>query len=298
MIRSTTLQRSKLGLPANEQQLVTDAMESNADELFFDLEDSLAPGEKQPARSTFIDTVRANEWANIGLSYRINGTNTQWWYDDVIEIVSAVGEVIDTLIIPKVQDPTEVQTVESLVSSIEANVGMERGSIGLSAQIETAAGMNNVVDIAHASDRLTGIIFGPADYAASVGATHGASEYPGHYWYYPLSRIAHAAASANLAAIGGPYANPDDLEGFQEACVREQALGYDGKIVIHPEQIETANDVFSPDTQDVQRAKQVAEAYEQTGTDAVATIDGNVIDREMYRMAERILTKAAEADQI
>lgn len=296
MLNTPSVRRSHLGLPANERQLAADAIESETDEIFFDLEDSLAPGEKEPARSTIIDVVRSNEWSDTGLSYRINGTETRWWYDDVIEVISAVGEAIDTLIIPKVMSPSDIQTVATLVSSVETNRGLDTGSIALSAQIETATGMNAVVDIAHASERLTGIIFGPADYTASIGARHGATDYPGHYWHYPLSRIAHAAASAGLIAIGGPYTHPDDSEGFRQACEHERALGFDGKVVIHPTQVTTANEIFSPDTEEIRRAQQIVETYEQTDSDDIASIEGKVIDREMYHMADQILTKADEAD--
>ena len=196
-----------LGIPGNETQLVSSAVDSEADEIFLDLEDSLGPGEKVAARSTLIDAVSAHDWTERGLSYRINGTDTRWWYEDVIEVISRVGREIDTLIIPKVRDTTDVQAVAKLLASVERNAGLPVGSVGLSAQIETAAGMNAVTEIANASDRLTAIIFGPADYAASIGAAHGATDYPGHYWHYPLSRLSHAAAGAGLLAMvfGVPF---------------------------------------------------------------------------------------------
>ena len=297
MSDTLSLRRSMLGIPGNKRQLVSGALDSEADEIFLDLEDSLGPGEKAPARSTLIDIVTDHDWTERGLSYRINGTDTRWWYDDIIEVIDSVGTDIDTLIIPKVRDPGEVHAVEKLLTSVERNTGLDIGAIGLSAQIETAEGMNDVTDIAHASDRLRAIIFGPADYAASIGAAHGATDYPGHYWHYPLSRLSHAAASAGLLAIGGPYTH-DDSAGFEQACRYERALGYDGKVVIHPEQVSTANEVFAPDPEEAGRAKEIVEKYESADTDTPAAIDGNVIDREMYRMAQQILTKAEEADLV
>jgi citrate lyase subunit beta/citryl-CoA lyase len=297
MLDKISLRRSLLGIPGNERQLVSGAIDSNADEIFLDLEDSLAPGEKAAARSTLIDIVANHDWTERGVSYRINGTDTRWWYDDIIEVVDSVGSDIDTVIIPKVRDRSEVQAVEKLLASAETNAGLETGSIGLSAQIETAEGMNAVTDIAHASDRLTAIIFGPADYAASIGAAHGATDYPGHYWHYPLSRLSHAAASAGLLAIGGPFTD-DDPDAFDQACRYERALGYDGKVVIHPEQVTTANEVFAPDQAEARRAKEIVEKYEAADPGALVAIDGNVIDREMYRMAHRILTKAEAADLV
>ena len=297
MLDKISLRRSLLGIPGNERQLVSGAIDSNADEIFLDLEDSLAPGEKAAARSTLIDIVANHDWTERGVSYRINGTDTRWWYDDIIEVVDSVGSDIDTVIIPKVRDRSEVQVVEKLLASAETNAGLETGSIGLSAQIETAEGMNAVTDIAHASDRLTAIIFGPADYAASIGAAHGATDYPGHYWHYPLSRLSHAAASAGLLAIGGPFTD-DDPDAFDRACRYERALGYDGKVVIHPEQVTTANEVFAPDQAEARRAKEIVEKYEAADPGALVAIDGNVIDREMYQMAHRILTRAEAADLI
>jgi len=297
MLNKISLRRSLLGIPGNERQLVSGAMDSDTDGTFLDLEDSLAPGEKAAARSTLIDIVANHDWTERGVSYRINGTDTRWWYDDIIDVVDSVGSDIDTVIIPKVRDRSEVQAVEKLLASAETNAGLETGSIGLSAQIETAEGMNAVTDIAHASDRLTAIIFGPADYAASIGAAHGATDYPGHYWHYPLSRLSHAAASAGLLAIGGPFTD-DDPDAFERACRYERALGYDGKVVIHPEQVTTANEVFAPDQAEARRAKEIVEKYEAADSGALVAIDGNVIDREMYRMAHRILTKAEAVDLV
>lgn len=297
MMDRSSLRRSRLGIPGNGSGFVAEAVGSGADEIFLDLEDSLAPGEKLSARDDLIEIVESRDWTTTDLSYRINGTDTRWWYNDVIEVASSVGDQIDTLIVPKVRSPSDIKTVANLLASVETNAGLDVGSISLDAQIETAAGLNRVTDIAHASDRLTAIIFGPADYTASVGASHGATDYPGHYWHYPLSRIAHAAASADLQAIGGPYTESDNEDAFAEACQYERALGFDGKVVIHPEQVETANDVFAPDVTEAQRARDIVTAYERAGDD-VAAIEGKVIDREMYRMASRILEKAREADII
>ncbi len=297
MAQTNTLRRSMLAIPANSQQLVAKAANSDADEVFFDLEDSLAPSEKPDARETIIEAVEQHDWGETLLSYRLNGTDTRWWYDDIIEPVTEIGSEVDTLIVPKVSCPGDLQTVETLVEGVEKNVGLLPGEIGLSAQIETATGINAAVDIAQASDRLTGIIFGPADYAASIGATGGVGDYPGHYWHYPLSRVAHAAASANLQRIGGPYPT-EDLSEFREACTTERALGYDGKVVIHPDQVAVANDVFAPDPAEAQRARRVVDRYQEADPTDVIAIDGKVIDKEMYRMAKRILSKAKKADII
>jgi len=291
---SDVLRRSILAIPATSQQQVADAATSTADEVFFDLEDSLAPSEKPAARTELIAAIQDHDWEDTALSYRINGIDTRWWYEDVIEPLSAIGAAVDSLIVPKVQTPSDLRAVETLVASLEQNVGLTPGEIGLSVQIETASGMNSVAEIAQASDRLTALIFGPADYAASIGATVGSDEYPGHYWHYPLSRLSHAAASAGLSTIGGPYGT-DDIAAFRSACRNELALGYDGKIVIDAQQVVVANEVFAPTADQAARAEEIVNRYQRAEPTEVAAIDGNVIDREMYRMAKRVLSKAEKA---
>jgi len=288
------LRRSLLAIPASSRQQIAEAATSDADEVFFDLEDSLAPSEKPAARAELVAAIRDHEWDDTALSYRINGIDTRWWYEDVIEPLSAVGAAVDSLIIPKVEAASDVRTVETLVDSLERNIGLPGGEIGLSVQIETARGMNNAVEIAAASDRLTAMIFGPADYAASIGATVGSDEYPGHYWHYPLSRLAHAAAGAGLTTIGGPYGT-DDTAAFRAACRNEHALGYDGKIVIDDKQLDVANEVFAPTAEQAARAEEIVERYQRADQAEIATIDGNVIDKEMYRMAKRVLSRAEKA---
>ena len=294
MTSSDILRRSILAIPASSRQQVSDAATSDADEVFFDLEDSLAPSEKSAARADLIAAVRDHDWGDTALSYRINGITTRWWYEDIIEPLSEVGSAVDSIIIPKVKSPSDIQTVETLVESLEQNVGLAAGEIGLSVQIETAHGMNDAVEIAQASDRLTAMIFGPADYAASIGATVGSEEYPGHYWHYPLSRLAHAAASAQLSTIGGPYGTPDTAA-FRKACRNEHALGYDGKIVIDAEQVAVANDVFAPTAEQAARAQEIVDRYQRAEPAEIIAIDGNVIDKEMYQMAKRVLSKAQKA---
>ena len=291
MSQKNILRRSLLGIPGNESQLIGEAIESEADEIVIDLEDSLGPSEKTAARTVLIETVQAHDWSDTGVGYRINGTNTRWWYEDVIDVVEAVGGAIDSLIVPKVQAPSDIRTVTTLLESVETNAGSD-GSIGISAQIETAAGMDAITEIAHASDRLEALVFGPADYAASIGAAHGVEDYPGHYWHYPLSRVSQAAASAGLLAIGGPHTDPYDPQGFQAACRAEAALGFDGKLIVHPDQIETVNRVFSPTDAEADRARRIVDTYESTPANDVAAIDGNIIDQETYRMAKRIRSKA------
>jgi citrate lyase subunit beta/citryl-CoA lyase len=295
MSQKNVLHRSQLGIPGNESQLIEEAIESAADEIFIDLEDSLAPSEKNAARKELIRTVKEHDWTEKTLTYRINGPNTRWWHNDIIEVIEAVGTEIDTLIVPKLQASSDIKTVATLLKTIETNLDSSVGAIRISAQIETAAGMDNISEIAHSSDRLNALIFGPADYAASLGASHDVDEYPGHYWHYPLSRVSQAAASAGLLAISGPHTEPYDSQGFQQACHAEAALGYDGKIVVHPDQITTVNRIFSPTEEEAARAQRIVETYESTPPEEVAAIDGKIIDHEMYEMAKQIRLRAEQS---
>ena len=299
---SISLRRSQLGTPANERDLIEKAVHSTTDEICLDLEDSLAPSEKQSARSALVDMTKVLDWSSTILSYRINAVDTRWWYQDVITVVGETGDTIDNIIIPKVSRASDVQTVENLLRQVEKNAGLDIGAIDISVQIENALAMNKISEIVTASDRLTAVIFGPADYATSIGATghrfDSAGKNPERYWQYALSRISHAASSANLLSIGGPYADVEDIAGFRNWCRYERRLGYDGKLVLTPEQAATANEVFTPSLEEAKRAKKIVDRYTTTDSHSIASIDGNVIDREMYEMAKQIVAKATKADLI
>jgi len=295
------LRRTQLATPATDERMMHNAADSAADEVFLDLEDSVAPDEKESAREPLITAAREEDWSDKVLSYRMNGVDTKWWYDDVIEVVTAAGEYIDDIIVPKVSSPSEVHTVENLLEQVEVNAGLEVGGIGLEPQIEDGEGMNRVDEIAHASDRLDSIIFGPGDYSAAMGAaglTIGQfPEYPGHYWHYALSRCNHAAKSAGLPCLDGPYATIEDEEGFRDSCERAAMLGCDGKWAIHPSQIEIANEVFAPSREEADKAKRIVEAYEEAmeeGRGAVS-VDGEMVDEATNKMARAIVDKAEKA---
>jgi citrate lyase subunit beta/citryl-CoA lyase len=281
--------------------MMASASRSDADEVFLDLEDSVAPNEKADSRDPLIEAATEEDWSGQVLSYRINGLDTKWWYDDVIEVVSAAGEHIDDIIVPKVARASDIHTVENLLEQVEVNADLEIGAIGLEPQIEDGSGMNNVQEIAHASDRLSSVIFGPGDYSAAMG-TPGLDigqfpEYPGHYWHYALARINHAAKSAGLPCIDGPYADIDDTEGFRESCSNASMLGCDGKWAIHPDQIEIANEVFAPGSEVADRAQRIVDEYAQAqeeGRGAVR-VDGQMVDEATNKMAQKIVKRARAA---
>ena len=295
------LRRSQLATPGSDTRMMEKASQSSADEVFLDLEDSVAPSEKPAARQPLIEAANEYDWSGKVLSYRINGIDTKWWYEDIIEVVSAAGDAIDDIIIPKVKGTSDIHTVENLLTQVEVNAGLEVGKIGLEPQIEDGLGMNNVDEIAHASNRLDSIIFGPGDYSAAMG-TPGLTigqfpEYPGHYWHYALSRCNHAAKSAGLPCIDGPYATIEDEEGFRQSCLNASLLGCDGKWAIHPAQIDIANEVFAPDPETANKAKRIVDAYAKAmdaGKGAVS-VDGEMVDEATNKMAQEIVAQAEAA---
>jgi citrate lyase subunit beta/citryl-CoA lyase len=296
------LRRTQLATPASDTEMMAKAADSDADEVFLDLEDSVAPAAKADARTPLIEAAHDHDWGDVVLSYRINGLDTKWWYEDVIRVVSEVGDAIDDVIVPKVKSPSDVHTVENLLEQVEVNAGLEVGEIGIEPQIEDGEGMHNVYDIAHASDRLDSIIFGPGDYSAAMG-TPGLDigqfpAYPGHYWHHALSECNSAAKSAGLPCIDGPYADIDDVEGFRTSCRNANMLGCDGKWAIHPTQIEVANEVFAPDPDVADRASRIVDAYaeaQEEGRGAVS-VDGQMVDEATNKMAQDVVEKARAAD--
>jgi citrate lyase subunit beta/citryl-CoA lyase len=295
------IRRSQLATPGSSPEMMAKAADGPADEVFLDLEDSVAPDDKVDARASVVDAITDNDWTDTVLAYRINGLDTKWWYEDLITVVSAAGEALDDIIVPMVGSASDIDTVETLLQQVEVNAGLEVGAIGLEAQIEDGAGMNNAVEIAHATDRLDSLIFGPGDYSASMGTpglTIGQFEdYPGHYWHYQLSRLTHAAKSANIPCIDGPYAVLDDPDGYRESCRHANLLGCDGKWAIHPAQIEIANEVFAPDPETAEKAERMVEAY-RNATDSgqgSVSIDGEMVDEATHKMAKRVLDRARAA---
>jgi citrate lyase subunit beta/citryl-CoA lyase len=296
-----TLRRSQLATPGSDEKMVERAPQSGADEAFLDLEDSVAPDEKIEARETVIRGLDRGDWSDTRPCFRMNAVETRWWYDDVIEVVGAAGEHLETIMVPMCHDASTVRTVDSLLTQVEINEGLPEGEIGLQCQIESARGMTNVAAVARASDRIESLVFGPGDYTASVGAaglTIGSGEgYPGHYWHYQLARIAHAAKAERLQVIDGPFAEIADVEGFRDSCRHASMLGCDGKWAIHPDQIEIANETFAPDPEEAERARRIVDAYADAmaeGRGAVS-VDGEMVDEATNKMARRLVARAEAA---
>ena len=296
--------RTILSVPGHVQKMHAKALNSDADVVMLDMEDSVPLDAKAAARSQIVDSLLSMDWSEKTVAARINGLDTPFGYQDILAVGEKAGHVIDTIVVPKVNHPGDIYFVSRLLDGI----GMHKGHhdrIGIEASIESAQGLENVSETARASDRLRTLVFGIADYSASVGARlvsvsgHGEKEeeiYPGHRWHFPLSRIVMAAKSNGLMAIDAPYGNFKDKEGLERSAAMSASLGFDGKWVIHPGQIETVNAVFAPSAEDIARAEKVIAAHEEAvkqGRGAVA-IDGRMVDNATIRLARQLWETARQ----
>jgi citrate lyase subunit beta / citryl-CoA lyase len=262
---ATRARRSCLSVPGSSPKMLAKAPQLPADEVFMDLEDSVAPLAKEEARGNIVEALENNDWGDKTVVVRINSIDTQWAGDDLKTIVENGGRWLDCIMIPKVQHAHEVLFVDHMLRMIETNLGLDK-RIGIEAQIETATGLKNIYEIAHASDRLETLIFGPADMSASLGlptVTAGLPMpgYPGDHWHWVLETILVAARDASLQVIDGPYLLIKDLDGFRAMAMRARALGYDGKWALHPGQVDVLNEVFTPTQEEFDKAEAMLDAY-------------------------------------
>ena len=277
-----------------------------ADEVFFDLEDAVAPLAKESARANVVAAF--NDAGRLGQTraVRVNDVTTPWTYRDVIEVLEGAGDKVDCLVLPKVDSVVHVQWLDLLLNQVEASLGLLVGKIGIEVQIESARGLASIEAIAASSPRIETIIFGPADFIASVNMrTMVVGEQPPGYepgdaYHYVLFKILVAARANDLQAIDGPYLAVRDLDGFRRVAGRAAALGYDGKWVIHPGQIDAANEVFAPAQVDFDHAELVLEAYDYWtspggGMRGAAMLGDEMIDEASRKMALVVSAKGRAA---
>jgi len=292
--------RSMLFVPASRPDMIAKAAGSVADAVCIDLEDSVAPAEKAASRAHVIEAFRTLDFGGRLRLVRINGLDTPFAYRDLVEVCEAVAAQIDLVMVPKVGSARDVVFVAMLLDQIEEAARVSR-PVRIEAQIETAAGFVNLREIASASPRLDALIFGPGDYAASMGmpstsiGAHDAYDevYPGHRWHAVMYMIVAAARANRLRCVDGPYAAFRDEPGFSRSCRIARALGFDGKQCIHPGQLATANTVFSPSAEEVAHALAIVEAFEDSVSrgQAAAVHDGRMIDAASLRMARFVLAR-------
>ncbi len=295
--------RSCLSVPGSSERFLAKGPTIAADMTFLDLEDSVAPLEKEAARAKVVDAIKNLDWGDRTLCVRVNAWDTQWTVYDIIEVVGNAGERLDEIMLPKVQSAAEVVAMDLLLTQVEAKAGLPIGHIGIEAQIETARGLINVEEICAASPRLETIIFGPADFAASMEMpvlTGGVQipEYPGDHFHYVFSKILMAGRANGLQVIDGPYLYVRDPDGFRDYCNRTKVLGYDGKWALHPDQVAILNEVFSPTQEQFDKAHDILDAYKKAteGDRMGAVMFGDeMIDEASRKMANKFISRGGRA---
>lgn len=289
--------RTCLTVPGSSERFLAKAIGLAADEVILDLEDSVAPGAKKQARE-LVGAALGADWPREPgqrlLAIRINAVTSPWAYRDVIEIIERAGARLDAVVLPKVTGPGPVVWLDVLLSQVELAAGLAPGRIRIEAQIEDAAGLAAADQIAGASPRLAALVFGPADFMASLGMRSlriGAQPdgyTGGDAFHYAHLRILVAARAAGLQAIDGPYAAIGDTAGLTAAASSVAALGYDGKWVVHPDQIDPVNAAFSPSQEEYDRAERILTAYEHATSvrqRGAVMLDGEMIDEASRKLA-------------
>jgi citrate lyase subunit beta/citryl-CoA lyase len=293
-----------LFVPAARWPMIVKAAASDADAVCIDLEDSVPADAKASSRANVVRAFAELDFGRRIRMFRMNAVDTPFAYRDLIDVVEAVGDRIDLVMLPKAGSPTDVMFVATLLSQIEAHRNFQR-PIGIEAQIESAAGFTWLREIAGASSRLEALVFGAGDYAASMRmpasgiGTFDANDdlYPGHRWHAVMHAIVAAARTNDLRCIDGPYSDYSDLAGFERSSRIARAMGFDGKQCIHPSQLATANSVFSPTDAEIAHARDVVSAYDAgvaAGRGAVS-LDGRMVDEANVRMARVVLNQIANA---
>jgi malyl-CoA/(S)-citramalyl-CoA lyase len=290
-----------------------------ADVVMLDLEDAVAPDDKEQARANVIEALLHGDWTGTSVSLRINGLDTYWCYRDIVDVVEQGGGALDTITVPKVGSVSDVEMVATLLSQIEEAIGLSH-RIGISILIETAKGMSRVEEIARACpDRLEAIVFGVADYAASLrsqttsiggvdrnySVLTDANEagtrdvHWGDQWHFALARIAVACRAEGLRPIDGPYGDFSDPDGYLAAARRAAMLGYEGKWAIHPSQVPLANEVFTPDDHVVERTRRIIAAMKAAAAEGrgAVSLDGRLVDAASIRMAENLMAKFEQIEE-
>lgn len=296
--------RCQLFGPGSNTKLFEKMAASQADVINIDLEDSVAPTDKDIARANTIEAINTVDWGNKTLSVRINGLDTGWWYRDVVDLLEQAGDRLDQIMIPKVGCAGDIYAVDALVTAIERAKGRTK-PISFEVIIESAAGISHVEEIAAASPRLQAMSLGAADFAASMGmATTGIGGTQENYymhregqnywsdpWHWAQAAIVAACRTHGLLPVDGPFGDFSDDEGFRAQALRSATLGMVGKWAIHPKQIALANEVFTPTDEAVQEAREILKAMEEAKArgEGATTYKGRLVDIASIKQAEGIV---------
>ena len=298
--------RSCLSVPGSSEKMLGKAPNLGADMVFLDLEDAVAPLEKEAARDKVVKAINDLDWGDAVLCVRVNAWDTKWTYRDVIHVVENASERLDEIMLPKVQSAADVQALDMLLTQIEETTG-RKSEVGIEPQIETARGLINVEEICAASPRLETIVFGPADFAASTEMpvlTGGVQipEYPGDHFHYVFSKILMAGRANGLQVIDGPYLKIRELDALRDYAMRTRILGYDGKWALHPDQVKVINEVFTPTQEQFDHAIDLLQAYEKATTEGGAgerkgavMFGDEMIDEASRKMATKFVVRGERA---
>ncbi|CAN5415764.1 CoA ester lyase [soil metagenome] len=298
-IRPRRARRVQLSTPGSSEKMMAKAAASNADHVFLDLEDAVAPNQKVAARGKIVEALNTLDWGKKVRCVRINDLSTEYAYEDIIEVVEGAGRNLDTIMMTKVTSAADILFADRLLTMMEKKLKLER-RIGLEALIEEVEGMQNIDAIARSTDRLECLIFGMGDFSASMGISLDAvigsnTSYPGEMWHYARFRLVMACRAAGLDPVDGPYADFRNGEGYLEECRRAGTLGCVGKWAIHPSQIALALDAFSPAPDKVASARRLVTEYaaaEAAGAGAIQ-VDGAMVDVATVRLLRSgILSRA------
>ena len=298
--------RSCLAVPGSNPRFLEKAKSLAADQVFLDLEDAVAPLVKPAARKNIVAALNEGGWGHRIRVVRVNDVTTHWTYRDVIEVVEGAGASLDCIMLPKVQNAAQVQWLDLLLTQIEKTMGFEVGRIGIEAQIENAQGLIAIDAIAASSPRVETLIFGPADFMASINMRSLiVGEQPPGYdvgdaYHHILMSILMAARAHGLQAIDGPYLQIRDVDGFRRVAGRSAALGFDGKWVLHPGQVDAANEIYAPTQEDYEHAELILDAYawstsEAGGAKGSAMLGDEMIDEASRKMALVVAAKGRAA---
>ncbi|MBV1949061.1 CoA ester lyase [Streptomyces sp. BV129] len=282
--------RSCLAVPGSSAKMLKKAQGLAADQVFLDLEDSVAPNAKEQARGNIVEALVHGDWTGKTRVVRVNDADTKWAFEDVQHIVKGAGRHLDCIMLPKVEDVSHLHWLDVLLTQLERSLGLPEGGIGIEAQIEGPSGLSQVEQIAAASRRTETIIFGPGDFMAAMQMpvlTIGASAAGHDPFDGVLLSIAVAARKYGLQAIDGPFALIHDIEGYRRTADRAAAFGFDGKWVLHPGQIEAANEVFSPRQEDYDKAELILDAYAYYTSEDGGSLGAVMLGNEMIDEASR-----------
>jgi citrate lyase subunit beta/citryl-CoA lyase len=295
--------RSCHAVPGSNPRFIAKAQRLRVDMVFLDLEDAVAPAEKEAARATVADAVSTGDWGDTIVAVRVNDWSTRWTTADILEVVARAGPRLDELVLPKVESPAQVVAADMVLRQAEIQAGLPVGDIGIEAQIESPAGLIEVEAICAASPRLEAVVFGPADFAASMQMpmlTAGVEipEYPGDHFHYVLTRILAAGRAHGLQVIDGPYLRIRDLDGLRAYCQRARALGIDGKWTVHPDQVPIVNEAFSPTQEQFDRACAVVDALGMAAGDegrGAVRFGDEMVDEASRKMAVKLVARGERA---